>query len=177
LFFDQLKASHLWDNTLFVIYGDHMGLPIYSLSDTDKSLLNEILGKDYSFSQMLNIPLLVVAPGTTKPDALNQVGGQADILPTIANLVGITMVNQLHFGQDILNSTINLLPQHYYLPRGSFINNSEIFVPGEEFDDGVQYPLNQPMTNDSKPTETEFENALKLLKMSDSYIQQLAQHN
>jgi lipoteichoic acid synthase len=176
LFFDKLKALHLWENSLFIIYGDHMGLPIYSLSDTDDELLHEMLGKNYSLSQMLNIPLLIVAPGITKPAVLNQVGGQADILPTVANLVGISLDNQLHFGQDIINTTTNLLPEHYYLPRGSLINNSEIFIPGEGFADGIQYPLNLPEVNHTNTTIDEYENALMLLKMSDSYVRNLPQH-
>jgi lipoteichoic acid synthase len=176
LFFDKLKASHLWENSLFVIYGDHMGLPIYSLSDKDKDLLHEILGKNYSFTQMLNIPLLIVAPGATQPALMTQVGGQADILPTVANLVGISLDKQLHFGQDLINFTTNLLPEHYYLPRGSFINNSEIFVPGEAFADGIQYPVNVPGENLPIALETEFDNAIKLFKMSDSYVRNLPQH-
>jgi lipoteichoic acid synthase len=175
LFFDKLKALHLWENSLFIIYGDHMGLPIYSLSDTDDNLLHEMLGKNYSLSQMLNIPLLIVAPGTTKPAVLNQAGGQVDILPTVANLVGISLDNQLHFGQDIINTTTNLLPEHYYLPRGSLINNSKIFIPGEGFADGIQYSLNLPVI-DRKTIEAEFDNALKLSKMSDSYVRNLPLH-
>lgn len=176
LFLDKLKASHLWENSLFVVYGDHMGLPIYSLANKDDDLLHEMLGKNYSLSQMLNIPLLVVAPGSTEPAVLTQAGGQADLLPTIANLLGISLDNQLHFGQDLINSTMNLLPQHYYLPRGSFIKNSEIFIPGEGFADGIQYPLNIPADNTSKPTKTEYDNALKLSSMSDSYVRNLPQH-
>ncbi|MEX2462361.1 MAG: LTA synthase family protein [Paenibacillaceae bacterium] len=176
LFLDKLKASHLWENSLFVIYGDHMGLPIYSLSNTDDDLLHEMLGKNYSLTQMLNIPLLIVAPGTTQPAVITQVGGQADILPTVANLIGISLDKQLYFGQDIINSTTNLLPEHYYLPRGSFINNSEIFVPGEAFADGIQYPVNMSEENDSLPTETEYDNALKLFSMSESYMKNLPQH-
>jgi lipoteichoic acid synthase len=176
LFIDKLKASHIWENSLFVIYGDHMGLPIYSLSNTDDDLLHEMLGKNYSLSQMLNIPLLIFAPGTTKPAVFNQAGGQADILPTVANLVGINLDNQLHFGQDIINTTSNLLPEHYYLPRGSLINNSKIFVPGKGFADGIQYPLNLPVDNATKTTEAEFNNAQKLFKMSDSYVTNLPKH-
>ncbi|WP_227013961.1 LTA synthase family protein [Paenibacillus psychroresistens] len=176
LFIDKLKASHLWENSLFVIYGDHMGLPIYSLSDTDDDLLHEMLGKNYSFSQMLNIPLLIVAPGTTKPAVFTQAGGQVDILPTVANLVGISLDNQLHFGQDIINTTTNLLPEHYYLPRGSLINNSEIFIPGKGFADGIKHPLNMPIAATAITSEEQFNNALKLFKMSDSYVNNLPKH-
>jgi lipoteichoic acid synthase len=176
LFFDKLKASHLWENSLFIIYGDHMGLPIYSLSDNDKSLLHEVFGKDYSFPQMMNVPLLIVAPGTTKPAVLSRVGGQVDLMPTIANLVGISLQDTLHFGQDLLNAAPNILPQHYYLPKGSFINDAEIFVPGNGFEDGTQYPLNKSGTNELNASKDEYERAQKLFTMSDSYVRQLPQH-
>lgn len=36
-----------------------MGLPIYSLDHDDKQLMKEIYGYDYSYANMLNIPLLI----------------------------------------------------------------------------------------------------------------------
>jgi len=173
LFMNQLKQDGLWDNSVFVIYGDHMGLPIYSLSAQDKSLLHEIYGKDYSYPQMMNIPLLVIAPGTTKPAVVSQVGGQVDIMPTIANLMGISLSDNVHFGQDLLNAVPSLLPEHYYLPTGSFINDLEIFTPGNGFADGSAYPLNDTKSNGMIATEDEYDRARQLFSMSDEYIRQL----
>lgn len=31
LFIDELKQNGVWDNSLIVLYGDHRGLPIFSL--------------------------------------------------------------------------------------------------------------------------------------------------
>jgi lipoteichoic acid synthase len=178
LFIAELKESHVWENSLFVIYGDHMGLPIYSLSDKDKALLFEIYGKDYGYSQMMNIPLLIFAPGTTPPEVLNQVGGQVDFMPTIANLSGLSLRNLPHFGQDLINNEHNLLPEHYYLPTGSFINDNSVFVPGNGFEDGQQFNLNGKETdNPIKATEDEYNRALRLFQMSDTYVNQLPLHD
>ncbi|MBO9596209.1 MAG: LTA synthase family protein, partial [Cohnella sp.] len=87
-FVDKLKANGLWDNTVLVIYGDHLGLPKYTLSSHEKNLMEEMFGRDYDYSGMLNIPLFVVAPGITEGKVMPRTGGQVDIFPTVANLLG-----------------------------------------------------------------------------------------
>jgi phosphoglycerol transferase MdoB-like AlkP superfamily enzyme len=176
LYIDELKAAHLWENSLFIIYGDHMGLPIYSLSAQDKTLLYEIYGRDYGFSEMLNIPLIISAPGAIEPAIMNQVGGQVDVMPTIANLAGITLAKQVHFGQDLLNEKHNLLPVHYYLPSGSFINENAVFIPGNGFKDGISYLLHSSESPKTKVNEDEFERAQRLFAMSNSYVRHLPPH-
>src|SRR5207342_1691289 len=67
LFIDDLKARGIWDNSVFVTYGDHLGLPVYSLDNDDKKLMREIYGHEYGFTDMINIPLIISAPGITAP--------------------------------------------------------------------------------------------------------------
>lgn len=176
LFFDKLKQDGLWDDSIIVLYGDHLGLPIYSLSHREKNLMEELVGREYGFSEMLNIPLLVASPGM-EPSVQPQTGGQADIFPTLANLLGISLKDHIHFGQDLLNQKSNLLPERYYLPSGSFVNDKGIFVPGREFDDGVSYPFDGAAASDGDATKDEFDRALKLLSLSDSYVAHLPKHD
>lgn len=176
-FIDELRTNGLWDNSLVVVYGDHLGLPIHSLDNDDLALMEEIFGHPYSFNEMINIPLVIAGTGITTPKVFNQVGGQVDVLPTIANLVGAPLAGQLHFGQDLLNQTYNLLPERYYLPSGSVINNRTLFIPGSDYADGTFYPLN-PEDASAKAggnmlTEKEYNNALTLLHLSHSYLSQL----
>ncbi|WP_310735509.1 LTA synthase family protein [Cohnella herbarum] len=176
LFIDKLKENGLWDNSVLVIYGDHLGLPIYSLSDDEKNLMKEIYGRDYGYTEMMNIPLIVIDPSAKEPQRLNQTGGQVDIFPTIANLLGISLEGHIHFGQDLLNETSNLLPQRYYLPSGSFVNDKGIFVPGLNFDDGTNFPYDGGKAAETDSTEDEYNRALELLRLSDSYVSQLPKH-
>lgn len=176
-FFDKLKQNGLWDKTVFVIYGDHLGLPLYSLSHHEKNLMEEIYGRPYNFSEMLNIPLFVAAPGITEPKVMEQTGGQVDVFPTIANLLGISLKDHIHFGQDLLNEKNNLLPERYYLPSGSFVNGHGIFVPGHDYKDGKVYPFDGAQPTGVDTTEDEFNRALELLKMSDSYVGHLPNHD
>ncbi len=176
LFIEKLKKIGLWDNSVIMIYGDHLGLPLYSLSDHEKVLMEEIYGRTYRFSEMLNIPLLIVAPGVTEPKVLPQTGGQVDIFPTLANLLGIPLRDHIHFGQDILNKANNLLPQRYYLPSGSFVNDKGVFVPGLNYTDGTTYPFDGAKASETDSTKDEYNRALELLKLSDSYVGSLPRH-
>jgi lipoteichoic acid synthase len=173
LFIEDLKASGLWDNSLIVVYGDHLGLPIYSLDKDDLALMEEIYGHPYGFTDMINIPLIMAAPGTMKPSVQEQAGGQVDILPTIANLTGVSLTNQLYFGQDLLNNKRNLLPERYYLPSGSVINEQALFIPGNGYVDGKFYSLVDSANESGGLSEMEYNNALKLLRISDSYVSHL----
>ncbi len=169
----KLKEFGIWDNTMLVIYGDHMGLPIYSLDEQDQELLQSALGRTYSYTDMLNIPLLVIVPGALEPKVISQTAGQIDIMPTIANLAGLPIRDRIYFGQDLMNHSSNLLPERYYLPSGSFINDKSIFVPGTQFKDGTVYPLPGDPEEAPYPPKTDFDRAIELLKLSNSYVKSL----
>ncbi|MEK4363389.1 LTA synthase family protein [Paenibacillus sp. FSL M8-0212] len=136
-----LKERGLWENSLFVLYGDHLGLPIYSLDREDKVVMKELYGREYTSADMINIPLIISAPGVTPGVQLEQIGGQVDILPTIAGLTGVSLKDQLHFGQDLLREGGNLLPERYYLPSGSVLNDASLFIPAKGYGDGTHYSL------------------------------------
>lgn len=172
-FIDELKKNGVWDNSLVVVYGDHVGLPIYSLTRAEKKLMTEIYGREYRAADMINVPLIIASPGITEPKVFPQVGGQVDVLPTVANLMGASLGHQLHFGQDLLNQTNNLLPQRYYLPSGSVVGDSRLFIPGNGYEDGTQYMLRDGDESGPDVSEDEFERALNLLRLSDSYVSQL----
>jgi lipoteichoic acid synthase len=173
LFIDKLKKNGLWDNTIFVIYGDHMGLPIYSLNDHEKDLMKEMYKRTYQFPEMMNIPLIVAEPGFTKSRVFTQTGGQSDLFPTLANLLGISLEGHIVFGQDILNQPHNLLPQRYYLPSGSFVNDKGIYVPGHHYADGTMYAFDGAGAAATDSSEDEYNRALELLQLSDSYVRNL----
>jgi lipoteichoic acid synthase len=174
-FIADLKSSGLWDDSIVLLYGDHQGLPVYSLSNDEKGLLKEMLGHDYGYTDMFKVPLILHAPGVTYPALLDQTGGQIDILPTVANLTGVSLDNQIHFGQDLLNQSSNLLPMRHFLPSGSFITDSNIFLPGKSYEDGTNYSLenNNESTATAGTTKDQYERTLELLNLSDSYVKQL----
>ena len=174
LFITDLKEKGLWNDSLVVFYGDHRGLPLFSLKEDDQRLMQEILGHAYAEKELINVPLIISKPKKDHASVQHQLGGQVDILPTVANLMGISLDHYIHFGQDLLNQTsYNLLPQRYYLPTGSFVKNEELFLSGSGFEDGSFYTLAGNQNNHQSATKDEFERALKLLQLSDSYVSQL----
>ncbi|MEF2248448.1 LTA synthase family protein [Paenibacillus sp. IITD108] len=174
LFIEDLKKRGVWEDSLIVLYGDHLGLPMYSLTREEKDLMEEIYGREYTYTDMINIPFIVINPGDQAAEVHEQLGGQIDILPTVANLLGVSLEDQIHFGQDLFNNAYNILPQRYYLPTGSFLSSKELFLSGSGYEDGTHYSLaGDGLSSEQAATEDEFERALELLKLSDSYVKQL----
>ncbi|SFE11587.1 Phosphoglycerol transferase MdoB [Paenibacillus catalpae] len=171
-FIDELKKNGVWDNSVIVLYGDHQGLPIYSLDNDEKKLMKEIYGRDYTLPDMMNIPLIMSVPNEPHQE-FPQVGGQSDIFPTLSNLIGVSIKDQVHFGQDLLNHTSNILPQRYYLPSGSFISDKGAFIPGSGYADGSTYPLAGGSTTIPQDTEDTYTRAHRLISMSDEYVASL----
>jgi lipoteichoic acid synthase len=172
-FLEGLKSSGLWDDSLVVFYGDHQGIPIYSLTGEEKDQIESLIGHEYGYTDMFNIPFIVHSPGGQLPPVMDNSGGQVDLLPTVANLLDISVQNQLHFGQDLFNQENNLIPLRHFLPVGSFVNNQIIYVPGNDYTDGSNYSLIDNTIAPDGSTEAQFASALRLLELSSSYLLQL----
>lgn len=172
-FLEELKTSGLWDDSLVVFYGDHQGLPMYTLGSDEKELINGLVGHEYGYTDMFNIPFIVHSPGAKLPAVMDHTGGQVDILPTVANLLGVSVQNQLHFGEDLFNQQTNLLPVRHFLPTGSFINDKSIYVTGDAYGDGTNYSQLDNSSLEGGSTEAQFDAVQRLLHLSNSYILQL----
>lgn len=171
---EKLKAAGLWDNTVLIAYGDHFGL---QPQDNDVKVLSQELGLTYhEYVTRFNIPLIIHIPGQTQGQVIDRVGGQLDIMPTLANLLGISLddKNFIHFGQDLLNIQKNAFGTRYYLPTGSFFNDDILFVPGKAFDDGTAVTIRtlKPVT-DLEPYRKDYNYIMKLMNMSDQYVKLL----
>lgn len=172
-FLEVLKTSGLWDDSLIVFYGDHQGVPMYTLGSKERDMMEELLGHEYGYTDMFNIPFIVHSPSIDLPEKIDLTGGQIDILPTVANLLGVSVQNQLHFGEDLMNQQTNLIPLRHFLPSGSFINDKSMYVTGNAYADGINYNLRDNSISKDGSTETQFTAAQRLLDMSNSYILQL----
>ncbi|MNC36962.1 hypothetical protein D3C75_855080 [compost metagenome] len=83
------------------------------------------------------------------------------------------MQNQLHFGQDLFNQESNLIPLRHFLPAGSFVNDQNMYVTGNDYADGNNYSLSDNTITADGSTEEQFRAAQRLLEMSNSYLHQL----
>lgn len=173
---EGLKKNGLWENTVLVMYGDHFGL---QPQDVPPEQVENALGIPYdSRISRFNIPLIVRVPGMEQGQVVERTGGQLDILPTIANLLGVSLEQEgfTAFGHDLLNIDRNVIGMRYYLPSGSFFNDDILYVPGKGFEDGEAVSLDtlEPVTDITK-YQSDYEYILKLMNLSDEYVKLLPQ--
>ncbi len=122
LFFEQLKAENLYENSIFVLYGDH-----YGISEYHNDALGEFLDKEitlYDSIQLQRVPLIIHIPGQSGK-IIDAVGGQIDIKPTILNLLGIENEKDMMFGSDLFAAD---RPHLVALRDGSFITNDYVYT-------------------------------------------------
>jgi len=122
VFIEELKAERLYDNSIFVIYGDHVGLT--HTEEIDASM-ERLLGREYGFQDMLNIPLIIHMPEANGKlnGTCETAGGQTDILPTIAYLLGFETLDTLYTGHNILTIGEGFVAEQTYMTKGSFFTN------------------------------------------------------
>lgn len=129
---EYLKENDMYDNTMIVIYGDHQGMN--KETPLVKQKMSLFLGKEYDFDEMLNVPLIIHIPGLGESHTIGTVGGQVDVMPTIANLMDLDIKQPYVFGQDLLNTEEGFVAQISYVGEGSFItdDNNMLFVIGKD---------------------------------------------
>jgi len=171
---DGLKEKGLWDNTVLLVYGDHGGL---STAENDPAWVSSMLGISYDANaSRFNIPLAIRVPGVEKGETVELAGGQMDFVPTLMNLLGISLEQKSYtaFGRDLLNTDRNVIGIRYYLPTGSFVGDGVLFIPGEGFDDGTAISLDtHEKITDIEPYREDYEHILQLMKLSDDYVKVL----
>ncbi|WP_339158266.1 LTA synthase family protein [Paenibacillus sp. FSL W8-0186] len=171
---EQLKEADLWDSTMLVFYGDHFGLQPH---ETSKEEITANLGIPYDDTvSRFNIPLIIHVPGKELGIVEERAGGQVDMLPTVANLLGVSLDEEgfTALGQDLLNIDRNVFGVRYYLPTGSFFNDEIMFTPGQGFEDGqaVSIKTLEPVADFTRYRQ-DYEYVISLMKLSDEYVKLL----
>ena len=173
-FIASLKKSKLWDKSIIVIYGDHSAMLDKGVNKGDSHVADAILGRPYSDIDRQRIPLIIHLPGQTKAAVSTKPVGQVDIMPTIADLVGLDLSEVPHMGRSAFVDAPAFIPTRAYEPGGSFIDDKMLFMPGLSFSDGkgVSVETDQPVT----PTAVQrkwYDDSLRLTLISDAWVKDL----
>lgn len=173
-FIEDLKKQKFWHNTILAFYGDHFGI---QPTETSAAEITAKLGIPYDDQvSRFNIPFIIYMPSENFGKVVERTGGQLDIMPTLASLLGISLKDAefTAFGQDLLNINRNVVGMRYYLPTGSFFNDDILFVPGEGFDDGKATSIKtlEPVKDFAK-YRSDYDYILELMKLSDQYVKLL----
>ena len=169
-FFTYLKKSGIYQNSIFVIYGDHFGI-----SNTDNKDLASALGKDpdtwdeFDNAQMQRVPLMIHMPGYTKGLVNHEYGGEIDVLPTLLHLLGIDDKDYLHFGTDLLS------PQHDQVVafrNGNFVTPKYTILGGKAYNNQTGEIIDTKAAGIDEEISKDQEKVKSALSLSDKLNQE-----
>lgn len=158
-FFEDLKDRGLFENSLLVIYGDHSAVPRHLSGE-----LMEFLGKEYNeyeWMKLQKVPCIIHYPGLKNGETVRITGGQLDLFPTIANLMGLEA--KLAMGKDLLNTTKG----YAVLRSGSIVTDDFIYVD----DSGKLYDMESGDILDSRKYQGQVKDLSNQLRISDLIIE------
>ena len=124
---NALEKEPFYKNSIIVLYGDHHGMTMYDKKSN--YIMKEILGREYNYSDMMQMPLIIHVPGLSHSKTIERIGGQIDFLPTIMNLMGIDKSRTYYMGEDLLNpdKKDKIVSIQTYMLKGSFFDQEYIF--------------------------------------------------
>ena len=118
-FVEDLKSKGLYDSSLLVFYGDHSAVP-----KIENAGLMQFLGieyNDFDWAKLQRVPLIIHYPGQQEGEVISTTGAQIDIMPTIANFMGLDVPHSL--GKDLVNTK----ESYAVLRNGSIITDKYIY--------------------------------------------------
>ncbi|MCI9449289.1 MAG: LTA synthase family protein [Clostridiales bacterium] len=140
-FIEGLKDAGLYENSIFVIYGDH-----YALTNSDednRARVEALIGRDYDMFERFSVPLIIHIPGLGEAQTLDTVGGHIDVLPTLLCLLGLENDKAVMFGHNLLNpDRESICYEQVHLEDGSFITNDVFFMNTANGINSVAYTKN-----------------------------------
>ncbi len=168
----DLKAAGLYENTVIALYGDHHGLNCGMDEIMDQ--MNAFIGRTYDYDEMLNIPMMIHVPGSGVKQTITTTGGQVDFMPTIANVMGLTLDETFTVGQDLSNATDGFVAFTTYLFEGSFATNDTIFEISREgiFEGSRAWRIGTNEVVDAAQYQAEYDKAILLKTTSKEILEQ-----
>lgn len=169
-FLEALRRDGLLDDSIVVLYGDHFGLRLPSSSAEEAALRRRVFGHEYNRADMYTVPLIVRLPRQARGETVTHVLGQVDILPTIAELLGIDISDQPHFGRSAFERTPTLLTKGGSLDL--YVDDELIYVAGLVDSEDIAFSATTRLPVDSS-RPVGLDDAARLLSISAAYCEAL----
>ncbi|EAC9512995.1 LTA synthase family protein, partial [Listeria monocytogenes] len=141
-FFNYLKESGLYENSVIVLYGDH-----YGISNSRNRNLAELLGKtsstwtNFDNASLQRVPYMIHIPGQSNGGINHTYGGQVDALPTLLHLLGVDTSNYIQLGQDLFSDQNEQLVA---FRDGDFVTPDYTYYSSTLYDNRTGMPINDP---------------------------------
>ncbi|RCX09977.1 phosphoglycerol transferase MdoB-like AlkP superfamily enzyme [Anaerobacterium chartisolvens] len=159
-FLDGLKDNGLMDSSVIAIYGDHEGIKKGDMEGI-KGVLGLSPNDELAYLEMKKVPLIIHIPGGEQKGVKPQTGGQVDLYPTLANLLGAQP--EYYLGRDLLNSERSLA----IFRDGSVTDGSTVYFSGT----GQCFDLSSGEPAGTDGFKEYIEEAGKQLEISDKIIE------
>lgn len=168
-FFNYLKESGLYEDSIIMLYGDH-----YGISNMRNPHLAPLIGEDpeewgeFQNTQVQRVPLIMHVPGVENGQVFDTYSGQVDMLPTLMHLLGLETDDYLFMGQDILsNGHNNEVP----LRNGRVITPEYTFISENIYDTQTGELISEDLTEEELSDLMDIRNnAREELTISDELL-------
>lgn len=114
---------------------------------------------------MIHLPKQTAA--VVDPD----VTGQIDIMPSVADLLGLSLANTPHFGRSAFRKTSTMLTRPSTVP--TYIDDNEMYLRGVTDGEDRWYSSTTQQPREQGVVPQRFANTAELLKLSDAYTMSL----
>ncbi|WP_164668613.1 LTA synthase family protein [Virgibacillus doumboii] len=168
-FFNQLKQSGIYKDSIIVIMGDH-----YGISENHDKAMSYYLGKEeitpYDHVQLQRVPMFIHIPGHENGKVMSKVSGQIDVKPTLLHMLGVSTEDDIYFGNDLF---VDDRKGFVALRNGDFISEKYISTSGQCYNRKTGEPIEADTTNGDKaenPCEPITKQVEKELGYSDDII-------
>lgn len=164
-FFEKMKEEEMYENTIFVIYGDHFGIANYNKESA--GFVSELIGHEYNERDMFNVPLLIHIPGMNKAEERDIVAGHVDVLPTLLHLLGLPNNKSIMMGNDLFSIDENIVYEQMHVGVGSYIDKDIFYYVSNSgidvYDKAVDAKTGQkiPITEEMLKKSTEAKQIIK----------------
>lgn len=159
----NMKQAGLWDDTIIVLYGDHMALPCYT-EEYVTFMEQNFMPKDvsYNYVEHFRVPFLMRVPGFGS-ETHSIANGHIDIAPTLLHILGISNDRSIMLGQDLFVADEGIVLEQTHLGRGSYFTDNILLMNFQQDDPALITVLNiNGKTQLSRsPTVSEYKTCLK----------------
>lgn len=126
----NLKDLGIYDNTLFVIYGDHQGI---TLEDIEmKREIENYTGHPFEVDELYRVPFIIHDPKMEGSSTIEVVGSTVDIMPTVLDLLGVANTSPITLGSNLLIAERGVALIHEQGKEGSYISDDITYLVGEQ---------------------------------------------
>jgi len=173
-FLAEYEASGLADRCTLVVLGDHLGISPQESATRGGALLERELGRPYDTLEAMRVPLMVRLPGQSEGHMVEDAVGQVDVMPTLADVLGLDIAGTPHFGTSAFVRHTTLMQGCGRIAPGSYLTETAAVLPGIETGSGAIMDLrtHRELEADAVPADS-LDRMRRLSTIAHAYVRSL----